>query len=280
MSPSGEAATLAPVTGTVGAGDFVLPNGMVVAHQRAYETSYLYDEIFARNCYLQHGITLPERAVVLDIGANIGMFSMFVAKQCPGATVHAVEPAPALIGVLRTNLARHVPGGVGHHCGVSATDGSMLFTYYPNSSVFSGFHADTAIDRAVLRKVIENAAEESGETDPVPDFLLDDLLENRLYAEQHEVATRSVSSLVAECGLDRIDLLKIDAERSEIAALDGITDADWSKVRQVALESHAGAQEHGLLAEILRQRGFDVVVDTYGPLRDTGFANIFARRTS
>ncbi|MDG6109119.1 FkbM family methyltransferase [Dactylosporangium aurantiacum] len=278
MSPSGETATLAPPAVTAGPDDFVLPNGMVVAHQRAYETTYLYDEIFARNCYLQHGITLPPGAVVLDIGANIGMFSMFVARQCPDATIHAVEPAPALIGVLRTNLARHAPGGVAHHCGVSAQDGSMQFTYYPNSSVFSGFHADTAIDRAVLRKVIENAAEESGETEPVPDFLLDDLLQNRLHAERHEIATRSVSSLIAECGLERVDLLKIDAERSELAALDGITDADWSKIRQVALESHGGAAEHDLLAEILRRRGFDVVVDTYGPLRDTGFANIFARR--
>jgi FkbM family methyltransferase len=276
MSRSGELETApAPVSYE----EYLLPNGMLVAHQRDYETRYLYQEIFERTCYLQHGITLPRGAVVLDIGANIGMFSMFVATRCPDAVIHAVEPAPALLDLLRANLARYAPRATAHHCGVSDTDGELLFTYYPNSSVFSGFHTEFATDRAALRQVIDNAARESGERQPVPEFIIEELLDGRLVEQRMTVPTRSVSSLIAELGLDRIDLLKIDAERSEVAALTGVTDEDWPRIRQVALESHGGTEEHELLAKLLNARGFEVVIDCYGPLADTGFANLYARRT-
>lgn len=34
-----------------------------------------------RRCYLQHGLALPPGGTVLDMGANIGLFSMFAAEQ-------------------------------------------------------------------------------------------------------------------------------------------------------------------------------------------------------
>ena len=39
-------------------------------------------------------------------------------------------------------------------------------------------------------------------------------------------------------GLARVDLLKIDIERAELAALSGIAMSDWPKIQQVVLEVH------------------------------------------
>jgi FkbM family methyltransferase len=41
--------------------------------------------------------------VFLDIGANVGYFSRFIAQQFPEATVHAFEPHPLTYKVLRMN---------------------------------------------------------------------------------------------------------------------------------------------------------------------------------
>nr|AFB69908.1 OciA [uncultured bacterium] len=70
----------------------VLPNGLEIVHLNAYETDYLYREIFEDECYLRHGITLSDRATVVDIGANIGLFSLFVMSRSPGAKIYAFEP--------------------------------------------------------------------------------------------------------------------------------------------------------------------------------------------
>jgi FkbM family methyltransferase len=48
---------------------------------------------------------LQNIATVVDIGANIGLFSCFAREQFPGATIHAYEPAPATAAVARANTA-------------------------------------------------------------------------------------------------------------------------------------------------------------------------------
>jgi hypothetical protein len=44
------------------------------------EVQFLYDEQYSERCYLQHGVSLAPGATVIDVGANIGMFSMFAAE--------------------------------------------------------------------------------------------------------------------------------------------------------------------------------------------------------
>lgn len=50
-----------------------LPNGWEVHASSASEALFLYQEIFVEHCYLQHGITVQEADVVVDVGANIGI---------------------------------------------------------------------------------------------------------------------------------------------------------------------------------------------------------------
>jgi hypothetical protein len=76
--------------------DAVLPPQWLsrVAHLNQYETDYVYKEIFEDECYTRHGIRLPDGATVVDIGANIGLFSLFALSRSPNAKIYAFEPAP------------------------------------------------------------------------------------------------------------------------------------------------------------------------------------------
>ena len=47
-----------------------------------------------------------------------------------------------------------------------------------------------------------------------------------------------VQEIVAQLGIGRIDLLKIDVEQAEADVLAGILDADWPLIRQLAAEVH------------------------------------------
>ena len=82
---------------------YELANGMLITHQNKGETDYLYQEIFLREAYMKHGIRFCEDACVLDVGANIGLFTLYVLQQAPGANIYAFEPIPPVYENLRIN---------------------------------------------------------------------------------------------------------------------------------------------------------------------------------
>jgi FkbM family methyltransferase len=45
----------------------------------------------------------------LDVGANVGYFSAFVARECPHGTIDAVEPDARNVALLRMNMWQHAP---------------------------------------------------------------------------------------------------------------------------------------------------------------------------
>src|SRR5207237_553543 len=80
-----------------------LPNGMAVVQQNHNETDYQYREIFTQEGYLRHGVALREDMIVFDVGANIGMFTLFVGRRCPRARIYAFEPIAEICQSLRLN---------------------------------------------------------------------------------------------------------------------------------------------------------------------------------
>jgi acyl carrier protein len=83
--------------------------------------------------------------------------------------------------------------------------------------------------------------------------------------------------VIREQGVERIDLLKVDAEKSEGYILAGIRDEDWPKIRQVVLEVH----DDVLLAEVsgvLHRHGFEVAVDDFAVAEGVRVTMVYARR--
>ena len=56
--------------------------------------------------------------------------------------------------------------------------------------------------------------------------------------QKHECSMTTVSNIVQDHSLSRIDLLKIDVERAELDVLLGISSTDWRVISQVVLEVH------------------------------------------
>ncbi|NEE35838.1 FkbM family methyltransferase, partial [Streptomyces sp. SID7982] len=60
-----------------------LPGGITVFHHNTSETDFVYDEIFTREEYLRGGITIDNGDTVVDVGANIGLFTLFASHRNP-----------------------------------------------------------------------------------------------------------------------------------------------------------------------------------------------------
>lgn len=248
-----------------------------IAELVPYETEYLYKEIFERQVYLRHGIELPDDPCVFDVGANIGMFTMFVRSRCPNARVYAFEPAPATFDI----LLRNCPDAMLFNYGLADKNSVQDFTFYPNSPAYSGFAANETRDRRAVEAVVRNMLRRNMPAES-PDFdpLVAQFTADRLAGETHRVETRTLSSVLTEHSIERVDLLKIDAEGSEVGILAGIRDEHWQLIRQVVAEVHT--PEDGIrVAEMLSDRGFTVHVDDQDELlMGTGFVNVYARNTS
>src|SRR5262249_19653362 len=144
-----------------------LPDGTVLSELNGYETEYLYQEIFVEKAYLPAGLRLPPDALVLDIGANIGMFSLFVSRLVPAGRVVAFEPGPDAYAALTANVEKlglpvsTLPWAIG------GRSGRATMTVYPGASVFSGLRADPTTDRPAIQAAVAAALENAsaGEID-------------------------------------------------------------------------------------------------------------------
>src|ERR1051325_1925858 len=245
-----------------------LPNMMEIAHLNKNETDLLYKEIFEDEGYLRHGVTLADGDCVFDVGANIGLFTLFVHQRCGGARVFAFEPSPPTFAVLKTNVEMHAPNARPYQCAVSDKPGMAEFTFYPKISASSGLYANVAEDAGVTRAFIEN---QSG-----LGRYADELLEGRFEAVRYECWLRTLSEVIAEEGVERIDLLKVDVEKSELDVLRGLSAKDWTKVRQVVLEVHDTGGRLEAVTSLLNQHGFEVAVDQHLMFGHTGLYNVYA----
>jgi 31-O-methyltransferase len=238
-----------------------LPNGSKVAHVHAAETALLYRRIFADQCYFNHGVTLGPGDVVFDVGANIGMATLFFKHHCPDVTVHAFEPSPDPFAALAQNMRLHKIEGGCRQVALWEEPGVRTFTYYPRTTLMSGLYADVGEDSALTAAFLSSSGLAAGDVERI----LAQKYERRSF--QAEISTLPIEMKLA--GVDRIDLLKLDVEKSELHVLRALSDEDWPKVRQIVAEVHDLDGGLARFTGLLRERGFEVAVEQEKGLEGT-----------
>jgi FkbM family methyltransferase len=158
---------------------------------------------------------------VVDVGANVGFFSLYAAARWPTARIFAYEPAPENVKWLERNIATSRANQVRiYPLAVAGSVGRA--TFYLKQE--SGWHS-----------LWDNGAQSAIETE-----------------------TTTLEAIVARTGSEPIDLLKIDAEGAEYQILRGREQLLARSVRYIVMEYHE-LHEHQFqeLRDILERSGFD-----------------------
>jgi len=260
-------------TGRLGRLGWHEPAGEIrVAGLNRGETDFLHREIFTDDTYFRHGITLPAGATVVDVGANIGMFTIRAALHSPGARILAVEPVAELADAVALNAELHGIDATVLRAALGRADGETAFTFYPHNSVMSGRFADPSEDLGLLRDyLLTGERARRGEH-------LDRLVSDRMTAQSRRVPVTTLTAVAHEHGLTRIDLLKIDVEKAEAEVLDGIGDSVWPRIERIVMEVHDIDERLTAVLAQLRARGFDVTAEQDPRLVRTPCHNVYARR--
>lgn len=211
----------------------------------------LFDEIWIRQSYLPAAWTSAPEApsagpVVVDVGANVGVFSLWAARRLGAERVVAIEPSPRMASALRANLARN---DVEH---VTVLEVAL-----------GGERGEAALYR--------RGAE-----------VMDTLFQRDNYGSDFEsagiVKIVTLEDVFTMLDIDRCDLLKLDCEGAEYEILFGVSDDTLAKVRHIAAEYHVGLNEHGpgSLQRFLEDRAF--AVTCFAPLdEESGYLHASRR---
>ncbi|MDG6905004.1 MAG: FkbM family methyltransferase [Nitrososphaerota archaeon] len=198
-------------------------------------------EIVNEKCYTkQAGFEIGSKDIVVDLGANVGIFSILAGMKARDGRVIALEPEDQSFKFLCDNLnANNLFNVEPHQLAISGSDGiTNLYVNNPgNSAIFSYNDRDSA---RVLK-----------------------------------VRTISMKTLLSEFQLDHISLLKIDVEGAEFKIFE---EDDWlERVNKVAMEVHPNIGNPEMIYSKLRQRNFSI---NTAPAYDNGMIYLYGLRRS
>jgi FkbM family methyltransferase len=199
----------------------------------------MFHAVYAGRMYAPRGFEITPNAVVLDIGANIGAFSLFAARiiRSGAGRVFAFEPVPANFQLLARNIELNglqdtvIPSA----CAVWSTTGTVDL-YVSDDEDFDGLQLVTNTGKATGHNDLAAAG-----------------------AERLNVPAVSLEDIVARHNIEAIDLLKLDCEGAEYEILFSASQATVERIRRVVMEVHA-TRTYGRrdLEDFLSRSGFTV----------------------
>jgi FkbM family methyltransferase len=185
-------------------------------------------QIFLRRVYRVHAAD----HVILDLGANIGIFTVYAARNAPSATIFAVEPFPE-------TFRRLVDTVRDHHLEKKITCLNIAATGFDGIRVMP----DIAIP-SQRRAIVSECS-----TDRI--------------RSGTQIAGRTLETILDENHLTHVDLMKMDIEGSEYEVLLATPQRVLSQIHRIALEYHGDAEPHSKkeLFDHLGRAGFEVTLD-------------------
>lgn len=248
-----------------------LPNGMDIFQHNKSETLLQYQEIFQNHEYTKHGISLNKGDTVIDVGANIGMFSLFFGTQIENLKIYAFEPVPELYHTLKNNMAMCEIDATCINTGLSDKQKQCDFTYFPSVSVLSGINPNQSEVESLLKNTLAHK-DDSSSTNHA------EIIKASLTKKQISAEFSTLSNTINLHHIEHINLLKIDVERHELEVLKGINDEHWGLIDQVIIEVHDFDNRLDIISSLLASNGFIVNIERPSLIENDSIVVLYARK--
>jgi hypothetical protein len=258
---------------------------------RLSDTLEVYREVFTLDMYRKEGIEVSDGDCVFDVGANIGLFLIALARTNRNLKIFAFEPIPSTFQMLELNCKDHLSGsevklfpvGIADSCRVQdmcfdgfLSAGSTLYIDQIDGAVSlktkprvwvkalitdlhdTGMMKDLSFSR--LTRGIDNPFSRPFILAPFCAAIGIGALVRRARLRKIPCQLKTLSTVIRETGTERIDLLKVDVEGAELDVVRGIQPDDFKKIRQIAIEVHDFEAHLQKITDILKINGFSTSV--------------------
>lgn len=236
------------------------------------ETNFIIHEIFDQNCYLENYLSLNPDSIIFDIGANIGIFSLFALKACNNkAEIYCFEPIPITFECLKKNLANY-PNVHLYRKGISNVEketkttftlfgsSSLTATYRPDEKIISNYKPLLELDNLIKFTYSYNKDYY---------YLLKNYphLSSYLIKRYYEAITKeakvvckviSLGQFIERHQFEHIDLIKIDVECAELDVMESITSVQFERIRQFSIEVNDIDHRADKICELLDKHHYQI----------------------
>jgi FkbM family methyltransferase len=202
---------------------FRLRNGQTIVTHGS--TRWVLNEIYAHRVYDVPGADFASCRHIFDIGANVGVFALYVSAMAPKATVHCFEPSSTNFPLLEKNLTVNRAKARPYRLAVSSVSG-------PRPLSLKG-------------SAIEYSLSATGDSFEVVDCV--------------DLATVFEMSGVQVC-----DFMKLDVEGEELAILTTAPTEVLQRIRAFAIEWHHSAEQLEVVRARLDRAGFETFIHMEG----------------
>ena len=161
----------------------------------------IYDTLIKSQYYVP---TTLEPQVILDIGSNIGGSIIHFREQFPSATIYGFEPHPGTFQILQRNVS-NLPSVSVFNFGLGNSDRELAIPFQGDD--FKSFRTTQPLRSP-------------------PDVPL------------VQCKVRNVGTVLAELGIEKVDLIKIDCEGAELDVLTAIPRSVLADCKWIVGEIH------------------------------------------
>lgn len=220
----------------------ILKNGLKIEAEVGLR--FLVREIFFGRVYNPANLSIGENDVVVDIGANNGVFSLYAASTTRNK-VYAFEPTPRNFEVLKRNIAvnglKHV---IANSSAVSDKVGSTRLFLNPldgQQNLLSDYILPDKIEKYKASTDLDYL---KPSTDNAEAFI--------------DVPTTTLQAIMDSNHIERIDFLKLDCEGAEGPILHSTPKDYLQRIGKIAMEfhDHLSHFDHNDLQKMLEEAGF------------------------
>jgi FkbM family methyltransferase len=205
-----------------------LRNGVAISAPISEPLVQLFKEVWIDRCYAPINRRLEPGDAIVDIGANVGVFSLWAASIWPNAKVFAVEPSPQMFRYLEHNVAT-----------------SRLKNVTTVQAACSGRNGKGTLYRRGMEAMNTLYTRDNyGST----------------FDAMTTVSLFTLDNLFARYSIRVCRLLKLDCEGAEYEILFNASPETLATISAVSMEYHVGLNGHhaAQLEEFLRAHGFHV----------------------
>jgi FkbM family methyltransferase len=201
-------------------------NGIVLQGQEPNILEWLFREVWVDRAYSPPGFEIQPGDTVIDLGANIGAFTMFAATRAPDVLVYSFEPFASNVAWLRRNVEDSGLSNVAvFQLAVAGSSGQRPFFIEPGNCMFHSFFCNEAVDGSKRRHEMVECT------------TLDEIF------KVHRI----------KC----CHMLKIDCEGAELEILENSSPETLRRIRKIVGEYH-GNYKLDELRKFLESHSFDV----------------------
>lgn len=194
-----------------------------------YKVLRIFKDIYENHVYTPDGFMINENDVVFDIGANVGVFSLYASTK-KGTKVYSFEPHPINFELLSKNIA------------INSRDNINAF--------------QIALGSLNEKRIMK-------ETDSIGHHLLNSSNTPDKIEHSITIAVKTIETFFNENNLTTIDFLKLDCEGSEGEIINSISPILFTKIDKIVMEFHDNLSilSHNEIIEKLKSAGFKIQLE-------------------